>query len=743
MDFLFASSPDPLIQAVGWTLIHSLWQGSLVAVCLAVVLRAFPKAPSNTRYVMACASLIAVVCLTALTCIHYVGTRQATPALPVFQGAAILTQGVNPISDTPTLTAQPYFTAEQPTAPLASIERYLPWVVSAWLTGMVIVSLRMLTGWSLLRRMCCRGVSPIGPALQARVSALCQTMNIRPVVRVLESSRAVTPMVVGWLRPVILLPTASLTGLSSQQLAAVIAHELAHVLRHDYLINLLQCVAETLLFYHPAVWWIGRVIRQERERCCDDLAVRISGDRADYARALLRIAESAPPQRSRLSLASQGGDLSRRIRRLLGIPSPPPHGRWAAGLWTAVASLCLATVLVVAAQAGSDGTEKAETKPPASETLTDQTDPDAEPDVKQRVIEIPYQKLIDGDPAYNIVIRPGDVVRMMDASASGFVYISGELNRPGAYRLPGHNMLTLKQLIASAGGLGAEGPPLYIKLVRRVAPRQEETMFFSMDDVFEGWTPDAFLAPDDVIVVTTEPGPQDDQARQRREFREQRLVQKQKLSALRQQREEISQDLGDQHPKLAVIDRNIKAVEEELSAIQKHFEKAQQQRVRAILPAPEPRNAGSPPRREDLTATPLPNTSRPGDRVHVTAARMEGSSVQTTFVRLLDDDGRLTLPGIGGVPFVGRTIDELEAEIRTQLRANPDYGQTDRVTITLPDRWSFTPIAQPQTGGRAAPLYGIPRADFRLREALRLAGGVPAGTRSIHVIRQEPLAPAP
>jgi hypothetical protein len=132
------------------------------------------------------------------------------------------------------------------------------------------------------------------------------------------------PTVVGWLRPVILVPTAALTGMSTQQLEAILAHELSHVRRHDYLVNLMQTLVETMLFYHPAVWWVSNRIRDERENCCDDVAVQACGDAVLYARALTRMEElRCSPLQPGLVMAADGGSLVQRVRRLVGRGGEP------------------------------------------------------------------------------------------------------------------------------------------------------------------------------------------------------------------------------------------------------------------------------------------------------------------------------------------------------------------------------------------------------------------------------------
>src|SRR5207253_9760034 len=166
-------------------------------------------------------------------------------------------------------------------------------------------------------------------------------------IKLLESAAVEVPTVIGWIRPIVLLPAASLSGLSMQQIEMVLAHELAHIRRHDFIINLMQSVVETLLFYHPAVWWISRRIRVEREHCCDDLAVAVFGNPLQYARALTRFEELRLDAQS--VLAANGGSLIARIRRLVVAKAESANwsSRWAAGaaLITVVAVILIAPAL--------------------------------------------------------------------------------------------------------------------------------------------------------------------------------------------------------------------------------------------------------------------------------------------------------------------------------------------------------------------------------------------------------------
>ena len=211
----------------------------------------------------------------------------------------------------------------------AATQDALPWIFALWLAGVALLSVYHLGGWRQTRRLTRTG-RPLGEDLEATVRSLASRLGVERAVRLLESSAVPVPAVIGWLRPAILVPASTLAGLAPRQLEAVLAHELAHIRRHDYLVNLLQTVVETLLFYHPAVWWVSSQVRRERESCCDDLAVAICGDRLVYARALadLEGLRSSP----RLAMAADGGSLLERIRRLVGAPAPRSPRSWLAGV---------------------------------------------------------------------------------------------------------------------------------------------------------------------------------------------------------------------------------------------------------------------------------------------------------------------------------------------------------------------------------------------------------------------------
>lgn len=183
---------------------------------------------------------------------------------------------------------------------------------------------------------------------------LLKKMRFSHSVSIVRSALVEVPAVVGWFRPLILLPACILTRLSETELRAVIAHELAHIRRHDYLINLMQRAAETLLFFHPFVWWLSNQIRDERENCCDDLALSAIEDKAAYVRALLEVDELGELSTS-AAMGANGGSLLARVRRITGsYPAVPRSNAWLSGLALALVFPVLAISFPNASQKTND-----------------------------------------------------------------------------------------------------------------------------------------------------------------------------------------------------------------------------------------------------------------------------------------------------------------------------------------------------------------------------------------------------
>ena len=295
---------DGPIHALAWGLLHSVWQGALILLATVLALKGLTK--SSARY-RAC---LLALCLMPLSFgLTLLGTAAShTPNL--ITGAGLASNAPLPSS-------------------LALLELYnvydfSPYIVALWLLGVCTQVLRTLGGTLYVRRLR-KNTLPVSDTLKERVRASAKALSLRLNVGLFESRLVSVPTLVGWLRPVILLPTSALCGLTSRQLEAVLLHELAHVKRRDPFFNLFQTLCETLLFYHPAAWWLSRQARLEREHCCDDLVIAHTGDKLAYARALVRLETLKSP--SPLLLAASGGHLMNRISRILGRPIPrrTPH----------------------------------------------------------------------------------------------------------------------------------------------------------------------------------------------------------------------------------------------------------------------------------------------------------------------------------------------------------------------------------------------------------------------------------
>ena len=305
-------SSQPWVERLGWTLVHFLWQGILIAALYAAARKWIANSPRpNTQYILACAALAAMMAAPPVTW----GLMSPSDTAAV---STHLTDRV-PFAASAAATTLPVSIGGTDSGVQAA--HFLPWVVAIWLVGAIVLWVRLIGGWVVAARIRSTLVRPAPPEWQQRLNRLRARVGVSRPVTLLISALVQAPAVVGWLRPVVLVPIGALAGLPSEQVEALLIHELAHILRHDYLVNILQSITEALLFYHPAVWWVSGHIRAERELCCDDIAVSLSGDAFTYALALAEI-ESSRPAHLNAAMAANGGSLAGRIARLLGQSRP-------------------------------------------------------------------------------------------------------------------------------------------------------------------------------------------------------------------------------------------------------------------------------------------------------------------------------------------------------------------------------------------------------------------------------------
>jgi beta-lactamase regulating signal transducer with metallopeptidase domain len=353
-----------ILQNLGWTLVHSIWQLASVALALVVALAVLRDASARARYCAACVALFAMLALPLAT---FFALNSRSESLASIQRANASDTATRAHAKQIENAANAQLISRARAADAfderddAHLRRWagerasvlLPWLALAWATSVVFLLARLAGGWVLSRRLrqSANAVPPLS-GCNVMLARLRGRLKVARAVRVCRSALVEVPTVIGWLRPVILLPACALAGLTPSQLEAVIAHELAHVSRHDYLVNLLQSFVETLLFYHPAARWVSRRVRQEREHACDELAVEATGDVLSYARTLAALEQlrREPARSSRLALAADGGSLLERIQRLIKTqtPTPPTTSRRAPLAAVLVASLALLSALAFA-----------------------------------------------------------------------------------------------------------------------------------------------------------------------------------------------------------------------------------------------------------------------------------------------------------------------------------------------------------------------------------------------------------
>jgi beta-lactamase regulating signal transducer with metallopeptidase domain len=317
---------------LAWTLLHFLWQGAAIAALAGALMTMFRA--SSTRYLIGVGALALMFASFGVTFALLSDPPAGGDGL-----AAELAPSRADVALPPMLgyTAAPAATAD------AAPERDFAWVARAWLVGVCLLALRIAFGLLLLEQLRRRNLSALPGEIVERCRALQRRLGISRAVRYCECRLVNVPSVIGFFKPVVLLPMRALTGLSPEQLEAVIAHELGHVKRFDVMVNFFQVITETLFFFHPAVWWLNKRIRADREDCCDDVAVAACGRNVSYARALATM--ESWRDTPEFAMAATGGAVANRVARLLGIQQNP--GARSAGVFTA--SLVLAAALMAGA----------------------------------------------------------------------------------------------------------------------------------------------------------------------------------------------------------------------------------------------------------------------------------------------------------------------------------------------------------------------------------------------------------
>lgn len=294
--------------SMGWTLLHSLWQGTVLVLMAAVLLFFLKERSAKLRYTVSLFFIAFQLTVSAFTFFYYYWqvTSEVMVASSTLSPGIFMYSGVEP--------------------QLSAYQKVVLWfnlhfgeIVFCWLLGAGVLALRFTGSWLFLKRLRYSSNPITNPILLAKFEDLLNRLNITQRVDFRETSRILSPMVIGVARPLVLVPVGMFTGFTTAQIEAVLAHELAHIRRYDYLVNLLQSLIEIVFFFHPAIWWLSARINTERENCCDDLAITVCKDRMALAHALVKVAEQQLSFPLAMALNSNKNVLMNRVRRVVGL----------------------------------------------------------------------------------------------------------------------------------------------------------------------------------------------------------------------------------------------------------------------------------------------------------------------------------------------------------------------------------------------------------------------------------------
>jgi len=327
---------NPFLYSLAITLVHFIWQGCLVALSLKILLTFVSPQKTQIRYTLATIAMLINLLLPIATflVVYHVDLKELTNSHTMI---TTLVKNIN-------------FTNETDFS--ATFIEYLPFVSIAWLASISYLTVKLVFDVRFVNQLTKVGIISTEKQLTSRFMQLAQEMELTTMPRLLISLKAEIPMAVGWLKPVVLLPASMISGLSAMQLEMLILHELAHIKRHDYLVNFIQTVVEILLFFHPAVRWVSTQMRNEREFCSDDIAVHHCCKPIAYARTLTETAalcqknahngNHSIPQ---MALAASGGDLKQRVIRIVDSHCTTNNdlGRWFASIFLFLSLLLIST----------------------------------------------------------------------------------------------------------------------------------------------------------------------------------------------------------------------------------------------------------------------------------------------------------------------------------------------------------------------------------------------------------------
>ena len=299
-------------ETLGWTLLNSVWQAALVTLLVILILRILPQRFSRTRYAIACVGILVIFISSVSTFMVIQGNEEH-----VSDDRSYIFVSTVQTTSSASIEYPGSWLKQTLTTAVSAIDNNMSLILLAWSFGALCFSLRLISGWwyiSSLRS----NATILSDDWTQTLQTLANGLGVKKIIRLAESSRITTPMVIGFIKPIVLVPAGMLAGLTTSQIETIFLHELAHIRRHDYIINLLQVFVETIFFFNPFVWILSNIVRREREYCCDDEVVNVHGSSLEYAKALAQLEEWKLTRSTfGLALAANKNQLLHRIKRIM------------------------------------------------------------------------------------------------------------------------------------------------------------------------------------------------------------------------------------------------------------------------------------------------------------------------------------------------------------------------------------------------------------------------------------------
>ena len=320
MNTTFQFISEETLHAISWTVLHSLWQGLLIALIFSLVYFNLKNKSARFKYHLSFASLLAITFSAVATFIYLSNNTDAASVTNVTVPTAVVS------------SADHYQLAAQETqadwfeSSIAFLDSHSSWVVGLWFVGLMFFLVRMLHGLYFVNQIRFSAESVKDKTWQQKIDKYLVNLGSSRSVEIAQSALIKMPMMIGFFKPMILFPVGVLNNMEVKEVEAIIAHELSHILRNDYLINILQSIIEVLFYFNPAVWWISSIVRSEREHSCDDMAVEITNSNMDYAKALLNLAYHNKQTNSLvMTFGGKKKELLIRVQRVLNNSQHKPR----------------------------------------------------------------------------------------------------------------------------------------------------------------------------------------------------------------------------------------------------------------------------------------------------------------------------------------------------------------------------------------------------------------------------------